>query len=105
MADLSAKREDLEKYQEITSSLADNTDLIDLVEMSENPESATLDQIENDLEKLKKEVSTMKLKTQLDGEYDKNNAFMAINAGAGGLEATDWAEMLLRMYTLSLIHI
>ena len=104
MADLSAKREDLEKYQEITSSLADNTDLIDLVEMSENPESATLDQIENDLEKLKKEVSTMKLKTQLDGEYDKNNAFMAINAGAGGLEATDWAEMLLRMYTRYFDH-
>mgnify|MGYP002758281968 FL=1 len=41
----------------------------------------------------------MKLRTQLDGEYDKNNAYMSINAGAGGLEATDWANMLLRMYT------
>lgn len=41
----------------------------------------------------------MKLKTQLDGEYDKNNACLSINAGAGGLEATDWADMLYGMYT------
>ena len=104
MADLAAKRDDLEKYEEIKTSLADNIDLIDLVEMSENPESATLKQIEADLEKLKKEVASMKLKTQLDGEYDKNNAFVSINAGAGGLEATDWAEMLLRMYTRYFDH-
>lgn len=104
MADLSAKRDDLESYQKIITTLEDNTDLIDLVELSENPESATLNQIETDLKKIKKEVSSMKLKTQLDGEYDKNNAFMSINAGAGGLEATDWAEMLLRMYTRYFDH-
>ena len=104
MADLAAKRDDLESYQKIITTLEDNTDLIDLVEMSENPESATLNQIETDLKKIKKEVSSMKLKTQLDGEYDKNNAFMSINAGAGGLEATDWAEMLLRMYTRYFDH-
>ncbi len=98
MADLAAKKDDLEKYQEITTALNDNIDLIDLVEMSDNQEQETIGQIENDLENLKKEVSSMKLKTQLDGEYDKNNAYMSINAGAGGLEATDWAEMLLRMY-------
>ena len=99
MADLAAKKDDLEKYQEITTALNDNIDLIDLVEMSDNQEQETIGQIENDLENLKKEVSSMKLKTQLDGEYDKNNAYMSINAGAGGLEATDWASMLLRMYT------
>lgn len=104
MADLAAKRDDLENYQKIITTLEDNTDLIDLVEMSENPEAATLNQIETDLKKIKKDVSSMKLKTQLDGEYDKNNAFMSINAGAGGLEATDWAEMLLRMYTRYFDH-
>lgn len=104
MADLAAKRDDLESYQKIITTLEDNTDLIDLVEMSENPEAATLNQIETDLKKIKKDVSSMKLKTQLDGEYDKNNAFMSINAGAGGLEATDWAEMLLRMYTRYFDH-
>ena len=99
MADLSNKKDELTKYNDILDSLSDATDMVDLVEMSENPEVETLNQVEADLEKLKKEISSMKLRTQLDGEYDKNNAYMSINAGAGGLEATDWANMLLRMYT------
>lgn len=40
----------------------------------------------------------MKLKTLLDGEFDKNDAFLTIHAGAGGNEASDWAQMLMRMY-------
>ncbi len=99
MADLSAKRDELETYNEIVDGLTDNTDLIDLVEMSDGTEAATLDQVEKDLADLSKKAASMKLRTQLDGEYDKNNCYMSINAGAGGLEATDWADMLLRMYT------
>lgn len=104
MADLSNKKDELGKYNDIMNSLSDNTDMIDLVEMSENPEIDILNQVEKDLEKLTKDVSSMKLRTQLDGEYDKNNAYMSINAGAGGLEATDWADMLLRMYTRYFEH-
>ena len=104
MADLSAKKDELEKYHDIKSRLDDNTDMLDLVELSENPEIETLDQVETDLKKLEKEVTSMKLRTQLDGEYDKNNAYVSINAGAGGLEATDWADMLLRMYTRYFDH-
>lgn len=99
MSDLSFKKEELEEYQEIQKSLDDNKDMVDLVEMSESSEIDTLNQIEVDLKKLEKKVKSMKLKTQLDGDYDKNNAYLSINAGAGGLEATDWADMLLRMYT------
>lgn len=99
MSDLSFKKEELEEYQDIQKSLDDNKDMVDLVEMSENSETETLNQIEVDLKKLEKKVKSMKLKTQLDGDYDKNNAYLSINAGAGGLEATDWADMLLRMYT------
>lgn len=99
MSDLSFKKEELEEYQDIQKSLDDNKDMVDLVEMSESSETETLNQIEVDLKKLEKKVKSMKLKTQLDGDYDKNNAYLSINAGAGGLEATDWADMLLRMYT------
>lgn len=99
MSDLSFKKEELEEYQDIQKCLDDNKDMVDLVEMSESSETETLNQIEVDLKKLEKKVKSMKLKTQLDGDYDKNNAYLSINAGAGGLEATDWADMLLRMYT------
>ena len=40
----------------------------------------------------------LKLKTLLDGKFDKNDMFLSIHAGAGGTEACDWANMLLRMY-------
>lgn len=104
MADLSNKKDELGRYNDIMASISDNIDMVDLVEMSENPEQDILSQVENDLTRLEKEVSSMKLRTQLDGDYDKNNAYMAINAGAGGLEATDWADMLLRMYTRYFEH-
>lgn len=99
MADLAGKKDELENYNEIKTGLVDNTDLIELVEMSEGEQTDTLNEVEESLASLEKKVASMKLRTQLDGEYDKNNAYMSINAGAGGLEATDWANMLLRMYT------
>ncbi len=47
---------------------------------------------------LRKEVESFELKMLLSGEFDKNNAFLTIHAGAGGTESCDWADMLLRMY-------
>ena len=66
--------------------------------MSEEKETDTIEEVEDSLKRLAKLATQMKLRTQLDGEYDKNNAYISINAGAGGLEATDWADMLFRMY-------
>lgn len=51
------------------------------------------------IEDLDDKVSKMKIDTLLQGEYDKNNAIISIHAGTGGLDAQDWAEMILRMYT------
>lgn len=98
MANLSNKKEDLEKYQSLRDSLNDNKDLIDLVELSDEDETETLKDVDSNLKDLSKTINSLKLKTQLDGEYDRNNAYLSINAGAGGLEATDWADMLFRMY-------
>lgn len=98
MANLSNKKEDLEEYQSLRDSLNDNKDLIDLVELSDEDETETLKDVDSNLKDLSKTINSLKLKTQLDGEYDRNNAYLSINAGAGGLEATDWADMLFRMY-------
>ena len=98
MADLASKKEELADYKKLENGLVDNTDMLDLVEMSEEKETDTIEEVEDSLKNLAKLATQMKLKTQLDGEYDKNNAYISINAGAGGLEATDWADMLFRMY-------
>lgn len=54
---------------------------------------------ENELKSLEKELGKYEIQKMLSGEYDEADAFLSINAGAGGTDAQDWASMLLRMYT------
>src|SRR5580692_4793106 len=54
--------------------------------------------MERDLAQFTRELDSLELKVFLNGPHDKNNCILSINAGAGGTEACDWAEMLLRMY-------
>jgi len=63
----------------------------------ENDENTTED-IRKDLSELEKEIKGYELQTMLGEKDDKRNAIVAINAGAGGTEAQDWVEMLLRLY-------
>lgn len=53
----------------------------------------------NELVALEKEISELEVRTLLSGEYDSREALVTIRSGAGGVDAADWAEMLLRMYT------
>lgn len=98
MADLSDKKDNFKTFTSFEEELKDQSDLLDIIEES-NEDLESLNEIEEILNSLKKEIGSFKIKTELDGEYDKNNAYLVIHAGAGGLEATDWAEMLMRMYT------
>ena len=75
----------------------DITVLIDLA--LEEEDSSLLDEIKHDFYELKKNLEAFRLETLLNGPYDKNNAILTLHAGAGGTEAQDWVEMLLRMYT------
>jgi peptide chain release factor 2 len=68
-----------------------------LIDMAEEARDTRLEsEIERDIEKLQKEIE---LKNMLSGPDDEKNALLMIHSGAGGTEAQDWAEMLLRMYT------
>ncbi|HEY3251554.1 MAG TPA: peptide chain release factor 2 [Ignavibacteria bacterium] len=74
-------------------------DLFSLIELAESEKDDTLEEIfEIDTENLEKEVSTLEFKNMLKEETDENDAILTINSGAGGTEAQDWAEMLMRMY-------
>ena len=55
-------------------------------------------ELNDDINELLKSLEELELKTFLNGPHDKNNCFISINAGAGGTESCDWANMLLRMY-------
>lgn len=71
-----------------------------MVELSQEEETSEFDKdVHQELKSLNEEIDTLKVQTMLNGEYDANNCIFAIHSGAGGLEAQDWTEMLLRMYT------
>lgn len=55
-------------------------------------------ELTEELAKIETELSSLEIRKMLSGELDKNNCFISINAGAGGTESCDWAQMLLRMY-------
>lgn len=71
-----------------------------LVELYNETEDESLwEELQNDIEKLEKELNDWEIKMTLSGEYDSYDAILTVNAGAGGTDAQDWAQMLLRMYT------
>ncbi len=79
---------------------ADWDDAMALCEMAlEEDDESLLDELSDAYEKLEKEIADRRLATLLSGEYDANNAILALHSGAGGTEAQDWTEMLYRMYT------
>ena len=77
--------------------LAENVELIDLG--TADDDAGVVAEAEADLVAMQKDVAAAELKTLLSGEADGNDCYIEVHAGAGGTEAQDWAEMLMRMYT------
>lgn len=86
----------LEKFSAITTAYEELQLMVQMA-MEEQDDSLELDFSEG-LVNLKQLLYKGKLDALLNGEYDGNSAILTIHAGSGGLDATDWAEMLLRMY-------
>ena len=86
----------VETYKKIDRELNDNVELIELGEMEDDAEVVA--EAEASLKALRDFAAAKELEALLDGEADGNDTFLEINAGAGGTEACDWAEMLQRMY-------
>jgi peptide chain release factor 2 len=74
-------------------------DSLELLELSaEEDDQESVDSIEVDLNELEERLAKLEFRRMFSGEMDPNNAFLDIQAGSGGTEAQDWAEMLLRQY-------
>jgi peptide chain release factor 2 len=80
----------------LDDGLADADGLLELAE--EEGDEATVQGVVADLDKLEERLEALEFRRMFSGEMDPNNAFMDIQAGSGGTEAQDWANMLLRMY-------
>jgi peptide chain release factor 2 len=93
---LSHKQSELRRLEELRQRLDDLSVLYELAE----EESAAEEVAEADEEraKLRAEISSLEVRTLLSGEYDERDALVTIRSEAGGVDAADWAEMLLRMY-------
>jgi peptide chain release factor 2 len=88
------------KVERITRLTRDCEDLKTLNELGlEEQDASVIPEIGEGIEKLKKELEKLRLETLLTKPYDRNNAILTLHAGAGGTEAQDWVQMLLRMYT------
>ncbi|PRX43568.1 peptide chain release factor 2 (bRF-2) [Prauserella shujinwangii] len=93
---LSHKQAQLRRVTELRQRLDDLAVLHELA-VAEG-DAASRDEAEKELKDLAKEIDALEVRTLLSGEYDERNAVVTIRAEAGGVDAADWAEMLLRMY-------
>ncbi|MFO8153866.1 peptide chain release factor 2 [Thioalkalivibrio sp.] len=82
--------------REIEGQLEDSKALLELAEADEDAE--TVSAIESDLAKINRRVEGLEFRRMFSGEMDAANAYLDVQAGSGGTEAQDWANMLLRMY-------
>ena len=83
-------------WQNVHDKAVEVEDLIQLAELEED--GSFTDDISVELDKLNEAIERAELKNMLSGKDDENNSILTIHSGAGGTEAQDWAEMLMRMY-------
>lgn len=93
---LSHKQADLKRITEVERRLDDLDVLIELANEMQDDDSAA--EARAELDSLTQTINQLEVQTLLDGEYDDRNAIITIRSGAGGDDATDFAEMLMRMY-------
>jgi peptide chain release factor 2 len=97
LQELNELKSHLEGLSRWRSTVEDAKTVLELLEIEEDP--ALLSEAETNLKQLAHQLDQWELQQLLSGLYDKSGAVLTINAGAGGTDAQDWAEMLLRMYT------
>jgi peptide chain release factor 2 len=94
---LSTLQGELERFTSLQSRIDDLSVLLELAQ--EEGDEDSMKEAESELQRIHKAVELMEVRTLLSGEYDAREALVTIRSGAGGVDAADFAEMLMRMYT------
>lgn len=97
MLELNDLKTHLQQYHQWQSQLEDAKAVLELLELE--TDESLLAEAQSNIERLQRQLDRWELEQLLSGPYDKRGAVLTINAGAGGTDAQDWAQMLLRMYT------
>lgn len=97
MKNLAAVRAELETWEDLSSNAANTAELLAMAVEEGDDELGA--QLATDFEQLTSTVARLEFELQFSGEYDVRPAILYVKQGAGGVDAQDWAEMLVRMYT------
>lgn len=96
MQSLTSLKNDVTTWETLQQRSEDLTDLIELADAE--ADEAMLAQLSLDAESLRNDLASQEFRLQLSGEHDNRPAIISVKQGAGGVDAQDWSEMLLRMY-------
>jgi peptide chain release factor 2 len=96
MRQLASLREEIGPWLEAEQQASELRGLLEMA--TEENDSAVADEVAESILELSKRLEELEFQLQLSGPYDRGPALLAVHAGAGGTEAQDWAQMLLRMY-------
>ena len=96
MKRISERKQWISAWRELQRRLHDAETLIELGE--ESSDASVESEIRSELEAVEKDIADLEFRNMLSGDDDEKNCILTIHAGAGGTEAQDWAEMLMRMY-------
>lgn len=96
MQEIKSANDVIDFYEKLIEDIEDMEMMIELI--IEEEDFSHYKEVQKNINRLEKMAAQFKTRTFLSGEFDQNNAILSIHSGAGGLEAQDWSEMLLRMY-------